>query len=190
MKSARITSPVRNCFPDRFRFLLWKRYLNWKRTIVKTFVQLLLPCAFFALALFLTTVEFKRDIVFKPVTFSRDQHLDGRDILATYRNNDDIADKVVRNAWPDQRTQITEAFGDQLSCRCNCPAPKQEAYYAALTCCMSDPTACKTDVRKQYQAMNCGYTETQTDVVGFAARDLGIVQRARFMESIPKSTVV
>ena len=79
----------------QFRFLLWKRYLNWKRTIVKTFVQLLLPCAFFALALYMTTVKFEREIVFKPVTFSRDQHLDARDILATYRNSDGVADTVV-----------------------------------------------------------------------------------------------
>ena len=161
-------------FSRQIRFLLWKRYLNWKRTIVTTFLQLLLPCAFFALALFLTTVEFKRDIVYKPVTFSRGAHLDGRDILATYRNNDDVADKVVRNAWPDQRTQITEAFGEQISCRCNCPAPKQEAYYAALTCCMSDPTLVKPKYENNTIATlsnACGYTETQTEVVGFAAGD-------------------
>ena len=87
----------------QFRFLLWKRYLNWKRTIVKTFVQLLLPCAFFALALYMTTVKFERDIVFKPVTFSRDQHLDARDILATYRNDDGgVADDVL-----DERFVVT-----------------------------------------------------------------------------------
>ena len=124
----------------QFRFLLWKRYLNWKRTIVKTFVQLLLPCAFFALALYMTTVKFERDIVFKPVTFSRDQHLDARDILATYRNDDGgVADTVVRQMWPEHRTQIAETFGDQLSCKCNCPASKQDATYAATTCCMGDP---------------------------------------------------
>jgi ABC-type multidrug transport system ATPase subunit len=159
----------------QFRFLLWKRYLNWKRTIVSTFLQLLLPCAFFALALFMTTVQFKRDIVYKPVTFSRDMHLDSRDILATYRNNDGgVADKVVRQMWPDQRTRIADAFGEQLSCKCNCPASKQEAYYAAMTCCMSDPTLVPSayennTVETLYAA--CASTSIQTEVTGFVAYD-------------------
>ena len=51
---------------------------------------------------------------------------------------------------------------------------EQEAYYAALTCCMSDPTLVKPKYENNTIATltnACGYTETQTDVVGFAARD-------------------
>lgn len=150
----------------QIRFLLWKRYLNWKRTLVTTFMQLLLPCAFFALALYMTTVSFERKILYKPTTFDRATHVDGRNILATYNSGDTVAESIIGNSWPENNVRVADTLGAaMIPCNCNCPAKKQEAFFPALSCCLYDTT------KIGFNPYACGDPTVAEAIAGFPFTD-------------------
>ena len=118
--------------------LLWKRWLNYRRTVKSVFMQLLVPCLMVVLALYMTTLNFEPTGDLLPKVIDRSL-LAGKQSLVSYATSDTDAASTVTKLDADSYTLYGQ-HQPEISCLCNCLADKQEITMSAATCCSFNRT--------------------------------------------------
>jgi len=122
----------------QLRQLLWKRWLNYKRTLRSVVLQLLVPCALVILALYMTTLSWGDSGVLIRKELSRTL-LGDKQTLATMRSSDTHAAAVLAKRDANTYRQYS-TYKPQVSCMCNCLAKDQTITMSAGTCCSYNRT--------------------------------------------------
>jgi ABC-type multidrug transport system ATPase subunit len=118
--------------------LLWKRWLNWRRSMRSIFMQLLVPCLLVVLALYLTTLSFEPGSTISAKEISR-KLLDNKKTLVTYSPSATEAVAVTTNLMTDTYA-LRSQYQPEISCMCNCLAKDQTITMSAMTCCAYNRT--------------------------------------------------
>ena len=122
----------------QLRRLLWKRWLNWRRSVRSTFMQLLVPCLLVALALYLTTLSFETGSTISAKEISR-RLLDNKKTLVTYSPSATEAVAVATNLMTDTYA-LHSQYQPEVPCMCNCLAKDQTITMSSMTCCAYNRT--------------------------------------------------
>ena len=149
----------------QFKRLLWKRFLNYRRTLRSVFLQLVVPCALTALGLYMTKIKFEASKVLPSKELTREL-LANRKTLATYALSDSHAAAVVENR--DAGTY--EVYGThkmQAACICNCAASKQEFGLSVNVCCSYDSNEYSEECGKLYAQEGASVTCSKSATYGF-----------------------
>jgi len=145
----------------QFKRLLWKRVLNYRRTVRSTLMQLIVPSLFTVLALYMTTLKWSATSDLSPKVLSRSL-LANKRTLATYAPSDSHAAAVLANR-DDGTYDVYSSHKPELSCMCSCVASGQNVFMGPYTCCAYDRSnegTCQMQLQNAVSGTSCAKSAT------------------------------